>query len=207
MEAQPSLGASEIVAGRPFTNPEQSLEDVGKLSYMLEALRVTLQRLPDEPATRILEAPGQDGRGQRVVISKWAKLRAASELFVVGFFGRKRTGLDGGPMDEMDRALIGEFDAHPGVLSYSSLELADGNWGNLVLLADEQTRDHWRTSPRHAYAAQELSPNYYLTIRLHNGLLPGGLWSGRDIALLRTKYYDFQTRPAWQAVREFQSAL
>jgi len=204
MEAQPSLGASEIVAGRPFTNPEQSLEDVGKLSYMIEALRAMLQRLPDEPATRILEAPGQDGRGQRIVISKWAKLRAAPELFVVGFFGQKRMGVNGEPMDEMDQALIGEFDAHPGVLSYSSLELADGNWGNLVLLADEQTRDHWRTSPRHMHAAQDLSPHHYLTIRLHNGLLPGGLWSGREVVLLRTKYYDFQSQPAWKAVREFQ---
>jgi len=53
---------------------------------------------------------------------------------------------------------------------------------------------------------RELAPRYYVTIRLHNGLLPCGLASSQMI-LNATKYYDFQSEELWQAVREERSAL
>jgi hypothetical protein len=39
-------------------------------------------------------------------------------------------------------------------------------------------------------------------VRLHNGVLPGGLWSSEEPRLVRTKYYDFSGPQPWRAVRE-----
>ena len=62
---------------------------------------------------------------------------------------------------------------------------------DLVLLGDEITKEHWRRSARHAYAAQMLSPQYYESIRLHNGEIAGGLWSTSPLVIAYTKYYDY----------------
>ena len=82
------------------------------------------------------------------------------------------------PLTAMDDELIGEFPAHPGVLSYSSLELDDGDWGNLILLDGDGARQRWREGERHAYAARELAPRHYTDVRLHQGVLPGGVGAG-----------------------------
>ena len=36
-----------------------------------------------------------------------------------------------------------------------------------------------------------------------NVMLPGGLLSGADPVLVRTKYFDYQSEWPWQAVREY----
>ena len=48
-----------------------------------------------------------------------------------------------------------------------------------------------------------VAPAIYSSVRLHNGVLPGGLLSGADPVLVRTKYFDFQSEWPWQAVREY----
>src|SRR5438128_2253847 len=40
---------------------------------------------------------------------------------------------------------------------------------------------------------------------LHNRVLPGGLMSGSKIVLHRTKYYEFQDRTIWWAVRDLKA--
>jgi hypothetical protein len=197
------LGPTEVAEGRPFTDPRRTQEDLSTLRTMLEGVRWVLrQGVPDTPRPLTRSAPEASGHQHRVVLAHEAVLRGSEELALVGFFARRRTDRDCSPLMTVDDELILEFPRHPGILSYSSLQFADGNWGNLILLHPPEAGDAWRESERHAYAASELAPRYYTVVRLHNGRLPGGLWSGRDPVLVRTKYYDFQGPAPWRAVRE-----
>lgn len=203
------LSARELIAERRFADPEHSLADLAILEYMRAHLRSALA----EPAAAAYGAPSaglrtewlaeDGGRQQRLVLPAPDRLLSAGDLAVVGFFGQRRADADPAVMGDIDDQLIEELVARPYVLSYSSLELPDGNWANLVLLEHTAGMEHWRASPKHAYAVRELAPRFYATIRLHNGALAGGLAAER-ITLLRTKYYDFGAG-CWQATREFRS--
>jgi hypothetical protein len=81
------------------------------------------------------------------------------------------------------------------------LELADGNWANLVIMQHAEGIQRWRTSQKHAYVARKFAPLFYSGIRIHNGVLPRGLTSPR-LVLLNTKYYDFRGGRLWRAVRD-----
>ncbi|MGH2522820.1 MAG: hypothetical protein ACRDH2_09995 [Anaerolineales bacterium] len=203
------LEQTELVVGRSFTNLDQNIGDVATIAQMIHRLRLLLgepSALPAEPRPLLLHLQEADGRLHRIVSCQPDGLRSRADLTWVGFFGQKRPELDPAPLDAMDKELMGELARYPGILSYSSLQLAAGNWGNLVLLASPEVKEHWRTSERHAYAAQEMAPRYYLAIRLHSGVLPGGLLSGQPAVIIRTKYYDFQTHEVWRALRELASA-
>jgi hypothetical protein len=134
-----------------------------------------------------------------VILSRQLLLNAY-QLTVVGFFGEKRGEANLALLQDVDTELVQEFLDHVSVLSYSSLELSDGNWANMVLLLGAEGIQHWRASQKHAYAARELAPQLYHTIRLHNGVLPGGLSS--QLLLRSTKYYEFHGQGLWQAMRE-----
>jgi hypothetical protein len=143
--------------------------------------------------------------GHRIAITRPEELLSRDELAVVGFCGQKWPEADRAPLDAADAELLDEFMLHPYLLSYSSLEVEDGDWRNLVLFSHPQGIGHWAISLKHAYAARELAPLYYKNIRLHNGVLPGGLMSGDEIILNRTKYYDYKNQSLWWAVRELQA--
>jgi len=197
------LGPAEVAPGHPFTDPAHTDEDMATLREMLDGVRWALkQDARDALRPVVLRAPDRHGRQHRVVLAHEARLRGGDELGVVGFFALRRTDRDCSPLTAMDDELILEFPRYPGILSYSSVEFADGNWGNLILLHPPEAKDDWRTSERHAYAASELAPRYYTVVRLHNARLPGGLWSGRDLVLVRTKYYAFHGPAPWRGERE-----
>jgi hypothetical protein len=202
------LTQTEYIPDRPFTNPEHSYADVAVLEYMRTQLRVTLRDVdcgPSDPQSRQLyiHTLREDGERQhRQVILSRRMLLDAKSLTVVGFFGHKRGSADPGILEDVDNDLLQEFLHHTYVLCYNSLELPDGNWANLVLLLDATGIQQWRVSQKHAYAARELSPLFYETIRLHNGILPGGLAAPR-LVLLSTKYYDYRGDNWWQTIREF----
>ena len=203
MEDVIRLSPREIVGGRPFTNPRHNADDLVAIRAMAGGLRLILGRpLPDGPRPFVRQSPEPDGREHRAVICNDRVLRAGRDLTFVGFFAKKRRGLDHTPLTTTDDELILEFPRHPGILSYSSLELADGNWANLIVADPPDAKDHWRTSEKHAYAARELAPKHYTVVRLHHGVLPGRLLSGREPVLVRTKYYDFQGLAPWRADRE-----
>ena len=150
---------------------------------------------------RLIEGREPDGRPHRVVLGAAERLGVARDLGLVGFFALKRAGLDHAPLTRTDDELIEELPGHPGIVSYSSLELPDGNWGNLIVLDPPEAGEHWRTSAKHAWAASELAPRHYTVVRLHNGRFPGGLRSGHDPVVTRTRYYDFQDAVPWRAER------
>lgn len=201
------LSKLETVPNRPFTNPEHSRADSAVINYMRWQLHHVLSQSnigPEHPLARelyIQMLQEVNGRFHRIVILERAPLLTDAELTFVGFFGQRRFEANPALLQDVDTELIQEFLNHPHVLSYCSLELADNNWANIVILRNADGIQHWRASRKHAYAARELAPQYYTGIRLHNGILPNGLASPY-LVLLHTKYYDFQGPGLWQAVRE-----
>jgi hypothetical protein len=203
------LGPSDIVAGRLFTNPEASAYDLTILQYMAETLcRVLMQpqAIPNQPRPYVLFLEELGGRFHRIALSKPELLLKPTDLTVVGFCGKKRPGVDRGPIDAVDEELILELSQHLYLLSYSTLQLESHNTVNLVLFSQRQGLMHWAASEKHALAVT-MSPEYYTVIRLHNAILSGGLMSDNKLNLQRTKYYDFQSKTLWQAVREFRAPM
>lgn len=202
------LDWSDIVPDRPFTNPDHNAGDLAHLQYMVERLRGLLsqaQIIPARPRPYVLHLEEAGGRRHRIALARPEELVICPELAVVGFCGTRWPDADRAPLDAVDAELLAEFMQHSYLLSYSSLEVEDGNWRNLVLFSHAQGIGHWAISLKHAQAAQVLAPSYYQNIRLHNGVLPGGLMSDHDLILTRTKYYDYQDQPLWWAVRELQA--
>jgi hypothetical protein len=200
------LGPRETAAGRRFTDPAQTDLDLLAVRLMLGEVRRRVAQaaaLPASPRPLVLEGCEADGRVHRAILCDEGRLGDGRDLTWVGFFGVKRRDRDSTPLTVMDDELIGEFPAHPGVLSYSSLEFSNGDWGNLILLDRDAAAEQWRDGERHAYAVRELAPRHYTDVRLHRGVLPGGVRAGREPVLRRTKYYDYRDRVTWRAEREW----
>jgi hypothetical protein len=205
-----ALHATQCLADRPFTQPENSQIDLGILRATRAKLCALLRApggLPGSPRPYVVWQKDEHGLNLRLVVNDVPRLLGCDPVTVVGFCGTRRPNADPVPMDAMDDELIAEFPRHPYVLAYCSQQLADGNFRNLVLLDSADAREHWRTSPRHAYAVFNMSPGFYAHIRLHNGLIAGSVMSAAEIELHRTKYYDYvHALPdggPWRAIREF----
>jgi hypothetical protein len=199
------LAPRETAVGRGFTDPARTTEDLAAVRLMLAEVQRQVGRgadLPASPRPLVLERQESDGRVHRAVICDERRLADGRDLTWVGFFGVKRRDIDPTPLTVRDDELVREFPAHPGILSYSSLELGDGDWGNLILLDGDEAREHWRTSPRHADAASALAPRHYTDVRLHLGALAGGVRAGHEPVLRRTRYYDYRDEVTWRAERE-----
>jgi len=202
------LAANQSVARRPFTAVSLYERDRAMLGYMLEDLRGLLARMALGEGTVIQYQSNEwqvHGLKRRVIVANVMGLHNRRNVCVVGFFGEKHLDQDRAPLEEANAEIVLEFRNFPGILSYSSMELPDGNWANLVLHDIPEVREYWRASERHARAAQELSPLYYRNVRIHNGTLPGGVLSGRSISIERTKYWDYRLPKVWHAVRELSN--
>jgi hypothetical protein len=199
------LALRETAVGRGFTDPAQTTRDLAAVGLMLENIRrqVSAAALPTGPRPLVLAGHETDGRAHRAIVCDARRLGDGRDLAWVGFFAVKRRDVDSAPLTVRDEELIQEFPDHPGILSYSSLELGDGDWGNLILLDGDEAREHWRVSERHAHAARELAPRHYTDVRLHQGILPGGVRARGEAILRRTKYYDYRDAVTWRAEREW----
>lgn len=203
------LAPAELVESRPFAHVKHNRDDIAALVIMAAHLRQFLQ--DSEAAGGLVPSQAYwldstDGRRLRVVASQPDILRGDRDLPLVGFFGHRRPDVPPEvdvDKDAIDMDLIAEFPQHPGVLAYCSIALDNADFGNLVLMDQPETKEEWSTSARHAFASRVIAPQYYTGVRLHNGLLPGGIFSGRAPVLLRTKYYDFSDDWHWTAVREY----
>lgn len=198
---------NQTLPERPFTDAAHSAEDVRWLRGIVNCLRHVLAELPAEAtasAPYILRHNEPDGRACRVVVCKADELKRNQDLAVVGFFGQKRPA-SAAVVDEIMRLdeefLVDEFLQHPLIVAYCTQQLPDGNYGNLVLMSHLDAKRQWEGSERHRYAAFELAPHYYATVRIHNFDLPGGV-PGPHLMLQRTKYYDYAESNVWRGVRE-----
>lgn len=184
---------------RPLPAAWWIAQDSAVLVFALTLLRATLAEAmspttgQEEQRVRWAE---RNGRQHRLIINQAHLLRTLPQLDFVGFFGQRRRGLMTGPLLDlvvaMDDALVTELRAHPGIVGYCTCELADGDYGNLVLLRDEAAKAAWARSERHSYVAQTLAPHYYRSVRLHHGAIPGGLAAGHDPVIERTQYFDYE---------------
>src|SRR5690349_4336934 len=134
------LGPRDAVVERPFAAPEHSLADLGVLEAMRERLREMLGAPgsaadnPDRAEIHVQYVHEEHNRLHRVVLIDRTALRLSGELAFVGFFGQRRGDANAALLQDIDTELIQEFLHHRYVLSYSSCELPDGNWANMVLL-------------------------------------------------------------------------
>ncbi len=190
------LNLSETLEERSLPNSEENEQDIVLLRYMAQRIYITLYLL-DEPtdASQPLLYYSEEGHKHthRIAIYKPHELLVNNKLDFVGFISRKQQPGDQQVIEEIrgvDKKLIVELINTPGLMSYSSLELRDGRWCNLVLFSGAETKMHIRNSEMHTYAAYQLSPRYYDWIRLHNGIMPTGL-ARNEMLLQKTKYYQF----------------
>lgn len=201
------LAAGDILSDRPFTDPVNSHSDLEKMRGMAQQLVDTY----DDPLVCDF-VPGKGalcksdpkGRHFRIYYIRPELLFEQKNLTVVGFFGQKRPGADIRPLLKADNRFELEFKHHPGLLSLSTVRLPDGDFGNLVLFTGEAAKDGWNNSPIHRDLVAEISPSYYSSIRLNNGILPQGLADPLGLQLSVVKYLDYRADPPWRAIRALE---
>lgn len=201
------LDADERAEGRPFTDPQHSQQDVERLRSMTWQL-INVYDDPVKcdfvPGKNVVCQSDPQGRHFRIYYIQPKLLFSLENLTVVGFFGLKRPDADIRPLIKADKKFESEFMKNPGLLSLSTVRLPDGNFANLVLFTDPESKDKWNYSQPHHDIVAEISPRYYKSIRLNNGILPAGLASPDDLRLTRVKYLDYSTNPPWRAIRNFE---
>ncbi len=200
-----TLGADENNAQHPFAETRHHARDFAGLEHARLAV-LSLLAQPDANsytaagrAVHCIEPADDD---HRIVLYHPDAIRSAMALGAVGFCGFRADNLPESIIAEINRLddlLLDELLDFPDVLSYSTLRMPDDNYVNLVLLRDLAAIDAWRSSPVHRQAAEVISPRYYKHVRLHNGVLPGGIASA--FSPTHTKYFDFASDPAWRAYR------
>jgi hypothetical protein len=156
------------------------LPQLNHASYLVQPLLCTLQE--------------RHGRKHRIAIYNYQELFLARPLLFVGFISRRQEHLCPSVVNaiqEVDRQLLEELVDTPGLLSYSSLELRNGEWCNLVLMLDAEAKVHIKSTQTHTYAAHKLAYRYYRWIRLHNGMMPKGL-DYTEMTLQKTREYTFE---------------
>lgn len=205
MSTYTEIAAAQILTDRPFTHPEHTLDDLAHLRRIANHLRAALNAAGAQAAAwrhHLIRTTDPEGRALRMVICNGEELLRPAPMPVVGFFGQRRADAEYGPIGRVDEELLEEFLQHPHIIAYCSLELPSGDWGNLVVMSSPEAPLHWIASERHRYAAEELAPRYYTSVRIHNAELPTGLMSRGDLVLARTKYYDYCTPDHWRGLRE-----
>src|SRR6266700_2785803 len=181
--------------------------DLVILRYMARRVSVALRSLDLATSTArplLYYLDERHRRTHRMAIYNPEELLLNNELAFVGFISGKLRPIRpsvGADLRIVDKKLVADLVDTCGLLGYSSLELHDGNWCNLVLLNDPEVKIRLKNSETHRYAAYELAPSCYEWIRLHNGIMPAGL-AGDDMLLQKTRYYLYQEVERRPTIRE-----
>ena len=200
------LAATEQLEEHPCTDLALVTSDAALLAYMLQDVRVLARQVGSgEIDLQPFETLHWDvhGLARRAVICDPVALAQPMERCVVGFFGERRPEAKQSVVDDIEVDLLAEFRSHPGILSYSSTELVDNYWANLVIHEKPVDSQEWRNSAVHRRAVAEISPRQYRSVRIHNGRLPGGVVGSGAIIIDRTKFWDYGTPEVWEAVRDY----
>ncbi len=203
------LAPDEFAHAHPCTDPALYTPDMDLLAYLLQDLRTLLRAHDAGKADVVAHQPklwNVHGLRRRIVVCDPVEIRRRQEVCVVGFFAERRDDIDYARLDDLELDLMLDFRRFPGILSYSSMELANEYWANLVVHQVPDDTEAWRTSDAHTKAVDR-SPRLYASVRIHNGHLAGGVMSSGAIAVDRTKYWDYDHEPAWRATREFDPPL
>lgn len=204
MPATVRLGPGDVVSDRPFTATELTIRDHGILHGILGDVRSVVVEIEEgsrlvEPYQKLAWRVGE--LTHRLLLCDVERLRNHASLCVVGFFGDRRPTMDPWPLEEANTEIVAEFAQYPGILAYASVELPDGHWANLVLHDDPVDIQFWRRSKMHQQAVEQLSPQHYYNVRIHNGRLTSGIFDQPTIVITKTKYYDYTGGESWRAER------
>ena len=96
--------------------------------------------------------------------------------------------------------MLSRAEAIPGLLAYHNVQLANAQWGNLVLFEEDTDTTLMRSETNHADAIRR-APAHYHSLRLHRGILSQTSISREEITVTTTLYLDFDVTPSWRAVR------
>src|SRR5690348_11589317 len=203
MNESNQLHAHNESGGSPYVTITKGRIDLLVLKYMAQRVQTMVQLLDTSvpmvvPLWHIV--PERRERMHRMVFYSLDGAYFARTVVFVGFVSKRQTNLSPAVIDDIqlvDKMLVAELADSPGLLSYSSLELRNGNWYNLVLLSDADAKKHIRSAETHVYAAYQLAPRYYEWIRLHSGVMTEGLGQ-TELVLQKTRNFVFQrtqTRP------------
>ncbi len=204
MEEPLLLGPTEILEERAFTHPENSREDLLRMRRMARQLVDTY----DDPLVCDF-VPGKgalcqsdpQGRHFRIYYIQPNLLFSRKNLAVVGFFGHKRSDAEIKPLIRADKEFEKEFHRHSGLLSLSTVRLPHGDFSNLVVFTDPESRDKWNNMPLHRDLVARISPPYYEYVRLNRAVLPDGLEDPDSLRILAVRYLDYRSDEPWRAVR------
>jgi len=197
-----SLGKIELITERPFTHTNHIAKDREILVCMAKQAGSFLEKNLEslgENETIFIDEP--DERYHRFFVPRPTVLSQAKNVYLVGFFSHKQAGADPDHFGNLDDQLIEQLPTFREILSYSTLTLPNGDFGNLVLISEEEVKLKWMQGKIHSRAV-ELSPAYYQFVRINNGILPEGVMHPDSLKIMRVKYYDFGQDPPWKAVRE-----
>lgn len=203
------IGPDEVVPGHACTEVSLYSPDLDLLAYMLQDVRSMIRSNDAGKIDLVAHEPTfweVHGLRRRTVVCEPERIRERDRVHVVGFFAERRENIDYFSLDELELGLLLEFRNFPGILSYSSIELANDFWANLVVHREPEDTNSWRGNSPHTRAV-EMSPKLYSAIRIHNGHLNGGVAGNQAIAIDRTKYWDYECDPVWQALRSFDPPL
>lgn len=204
MENIVQISPADILIERPFTHPSHIPEDLSTLRYMAGHLDLTLQNhhtVTGKPQTITINLPDQHNWVHRQVLANPRHLNQPNLVHVVGFFSHRRPRADLEQVQEFDMMLMEEIPQHDGLISYSSMQLKNGDFANLVLFVDEAAQMDWSRSEVHARAAYELSPNFFHWVRIYKGVLPHGIEQNEELRLHKARYFDYDQTPVWRGVR------
>jgi hypothetical protein len=197
-----SLGKVEVITERPFTHTDHISKDGKILEHMTRRLRNVLEEHPDLfGMSKSVYIDEPDGLSHRYFIPRPDVLSQEETVYLVGFFSHKQERASKNHFGNLDKSLIEQLPTYQGILSYSTMALPGGDFGNLVLLRDEEIKTKWMQGEIHSRAVK-LSPSYYQFVRINNGVLPDGIKKPDSLRIMRVKYYDYAENPPWKAVRE-----
>jgi hypothetical protein len=205
------IAPDEILAGKPFTDPELTQRDAevmrGMLALERERARAWQEDRDGDAGAQIERDCDEEERRHLLVVPDRRALLEASGLTAVGFFGRPRESVDHTVLYELEDELVTRMAdyAAVGLLSYYDIEFVKGAYGNLVLFSTPDVPKEWSADAVHRRAV-EISPGHYHEIRLHQGSIDGGLLGVGDLTIVSTKYFDFKSSTTWQGLRRFDSA-
>ncbi|HEY4388231.1 MAG TPA: hypothetical protein VGN34_27595 [Ktedonobacteraceae bacterium] len=184
-----------LIAGLSLDSSEESASDLAVLTHLanvVAGVTADIARQPEVIYPFFIYREASYHAYHRIVIYAHSSSDKQDVSFV-GFVSRRRAQLDPEivqQVSDIDKTLVMELAVHGNLLNYSSMQLHDGNWFNLVQFARPDGKEAVPATKTHQYAAYELAPRYYRWIRLHHGLIPRGD-PANGLQLHSTKYYTF----------------
>jgi hypothetical protein len=189
------ISASDRFDSPRFSDMATITHDLSILAVMVQQIEVIREQIEQPillplPVITSVAKPGQ--RSHRIVI--YRPLPPGQQIFqFVSFVSKRLSDIPSSiakALTDVDRKLVIELTDYPGLLHYSSLELPDDIWYNLVVFAHSAAKDDILHLKTHQFAAYALAPFSYQWIRLHYGTIAGERFAA-SLALYKTKHYVF----------------